>query len=193
MPSAFENLGLQHIGRERQYMSGGPLGDLAKMIPAGLLGYGLYKSGAVDNLNDMFNPQKIIANKIAGAVAPEKGYAIGDPSETGFNPAKDKLNNMYGIVPNQASGVISPYKAEPTNQVDEHKKTLDEMFPNISSAPSVTPDVLQMRDPSQDSGIMTAQAVAPPPSPVGQTQMGKDTQGGGVSMGDIAKLLMAFA
>ena len=174
-------------------MTGGPLGDLAKMIPAGLLGYGLYKSGAVDDLNDMFNPQKIIANKIAGAVAPEKGYAIGDPSETGFNAAKDTLNNMYGIAPNQASGVISPYKAAPVNQVDEHQDTLKEMFPQVGSSVSVTPDVLQMRDPSQDAGVMTAQAVAPPPSPVGQAQMGKDTQGGGISMGDIAKLLMAFA
>lgn len=171
-------------------MTGGPLGDLAKMIPAGLLGYGLYKSGAVDDLNDMFNPQKIIANKIAGAVAPEKGYAIGDPSETGFNAAKDTLNNMYGIAPNQASGVISPYRAQP---VDEHKETLDGMFPQVGPSVSVTPDVLQSRDPSQDAGVMTAQAVAPPPSLVGQAQMGKDTQGGGVSMGDIAKLLMAFA
>jgi hypothetical protein len=44
------------------------------------------------------------------------------------------------------------------------------------------------------AALQTTQAPAPPPSNVGQGQMGKDAKNnGGVDMASIVKLLMAFA
>ena len=188
MATAFDGLGMQFMGKERQHMGAGPLGEIAKLIPAGLLGYGLFKSGAVDNLNDMFNPKKTITDKIAGAMAPDRGYAIGDPSATGFNAAKDTLNNLYGVAPDQSVGVppAQPQQTAPAPTIDQH---VDDVIP----MQSVSADPFK-RDVSQDmAALQVTQAAAPPPSNVGQGQMGKDAQGGGIDMGQIVKLLMAFA
>jgi hypothetical protein len=174
MATAFDGLGMQFMGKERQHMSGGPLSEIAKMIPAGLLGYGLYKSGAVDNLNDMFNPKKTITDKIAGAMAPDKGYAIGDPSATGFNAAKDTLNSIYADNLNQnADGAVPPSQPQPAPA-----RTIDDDVNDVIPM-TVGADTFK-RDVSQDmAALQTTQAPAPPPSNVGQGQMGKDSQGGG--------------
>lgn len=192
MATAFDGLGMQFLGKERQHMSGGPFGELAKMIAPGLVGYGLYKSGAVENLNDMFNPKKTITDKIVGAIAPDKGVAIGDPSATGFNAAKDTLNNKY--VPTgqeaQPSGSVAP-NPQPEPMVPS--RTIDNDVDEVIPMRSVSADTFK-KDVSQDmAALQTTQAQAPPPSNVGQGQMGKDAQGGGVDMASIVKLLMAFA
>ena len=192
MATAFDGLGMQFLGKERQSMGAGPLGEIAKMLPAGLLGYGLYKSGAVDNLNDMFNPKKTITDKIAGAMAPDKGYAIGDPSATGFNAAKDTLNSEYQKINSEGQnvgGAVSPFQpqpAAPALNIDQH---LDDVIP----LQSVSVDPFK-KDVSQDmAALQVTQAQAPPTSNVGQGQMGKDSQGGGMDMGSIVKLLMTLA
>jgi len=198
MASPFDGLGMQFMGKERQHMGAGPFGEIAKLLPAGLVGYGLYKSGAVDNLNDMFNPKKTITNKIAGALAPDqatdigvapvKGGPMSVPSLTMINDAREALDaqNPQNIPANQSQ------------QSNDH--LLDEVIVPLSSAPIqlqpqalVSPDPLKIRDPAQDQAIMNAQAVAPPSFNVGQGQMNKDSEGGGASLLDIAKLIMTFA
>ena len=71
MATAFDGLGMQFMGKERQHMASGPFGDLAKMIAPGALAYGLYKSGAVDSLNSAFNPKEALMGYMKGqGVAP---------------------------------------------------------------------------------------------------------------------------
>jgi hypothetical protein len=194
MATAFDGLGMSHLGKERQYMSGGPISEIAKMIPAGLLGYGLYKSGAVENLNDMFNPKKMLTDKISGAIAPDKGYAIGDPSETGFNPAKDTLNNKYVPTGQAVSPTgVPPSQSAPAAPIDDNDNLLNEIIPLRTGAPlsigAISADPLKLRDPVQDLSVMQAQAVAPPPK-VGQEQMGKNSGGDGDLVAAIAPQLI---
>jgi hypothetical protein len=191
----FEGLGLQFMGKERQHMGTGPLGEVAKMLPAGLLGYALYKSGAVENLNDMFNPKKTITDKIAGAVAPDQTTGIGVapvpggpqsvPSLTMINDAREALNAMPEQ--NVNNGIV-PFQSQPSNDVDVDKH-VDEVIPmKISGDPF-------KRDVAQDmAALQTTQAQAQPTSNVGQEQMGKvPKRDGGVNMASIVKLLMSFA
>jgi hypothetical protein len=119
----FESLGLQFVGKERQHMGAGPLGEIAKMIPAGLLGYGLYKSGAVDNLNDMFNPKKTITDKLTGAVAPDQ-------------------KPTTGVSPNQVGDRTVPSFV----QIDESKKALD-AIPDLNTGGAVSPAPSQLVTP----------------------------------------------
>jgi hypothetical protein len=57
---------------------------------------------------------------------------------------------------------------------------------------SITPNLFQARDPSQDQVAMQMQ-VSEPPSNVGQQQMGKDIpQGGGLDLATIASIAKFF-
>lgn len=202
MASPFDGLGMQFMGKERQHMGAGPFGEIAKLLPAGLVGYGLYKSGAVDNLNDMFNPKKTITNKIAGALAPDQATDIGVPPVKGGPMSVPSLTMINDA--KEALDAQSPQNV-PVNQLqqsDDNDNLLNDVIPftSSSSAPIslqpqalVSPDPLKIRDPAQDQAIINAQAVAPPSLNVGQGQMNKDSEGGGASLLDIAKLIMTFA
>jgi len=197
MATAFDGLGLQFLGKERQHMGTGPLGEVAKMLPAGLLGYALYKSGAVENLNDMFNPKKTITDKIAGAVAPEKIATTGVPPVQGGDMSvqsfiqKDETKKALDALSTQSlDSKIIPFQSQPS---DAPARTIDNDVNDVIPLQSVNADTFK-RDVSQDmAALQTTQAPAPPPSNVGQDQMGKAPQSGGMDMGSIVKLLMAFA
>lgn len=196
MATAFDGLGMQFMGKERQHMASGPFGDLAKMIAPGALAYGLYKSGAVDSLNSAFNPKEALMGYMKGqGVAPDQKTDIGVapvqsgpmsvPSLTMINDAREALDAMPEQSGNQ--GVV-PFQSQPSTNIDVDKH-VDEVIPmKISGDPF-------KRDVSQDmAALQIAQAPAPPPSNVGQGQMGKDAKNdGGVDMASIVKLLMAFA
>jgi len=170
-------------------MTGGPLGDLAKMIPAGLLGYGLYKSGAVDNLNDMFNPKKTITDKIVGALAPEEKNVNGVPPViTGDMsvPTSSQKNEVREAL----DALSTQNQPAPAKTIEEH---VDDVIPTKVSSVTVSPDPFTKNTAQDMAALQVTQAAAPPPSNVGQGQMGKDSQGGGIDMGSIVKLLMAFA
>jgi len=196
MATAFDGLGLQFLGKERQHMGTGPLGEVAKMLPAGLLGYALYKSGAVENLNDMFNPKKTITDKIAGAVAPEQIVANGVPpvkegdmSVPSFVQKDESKKALDALSTQSLDSKIIPFQFQPS---DAPARTIEndvnEVIPmRISADPFKTNTAQDM------AALQVAQAPAPPPSNVGQDQMGKAPQSGGMDMGSIVKLLMAFA
>jgi hypothetical protein len=190
----FESLGLQFVGKERQHMGAGPLGEIAKMIPAGLLGYGLYKSGAVDNLNDMFNPKKTITDKITGAVAPEQRAATGIPPVQGGNMSvqnftqRSDVNEALNAIPDSNTGgavlPAAPQLAPPPNSTDDD---VNSVIPMISGDPF-------KRNVAQDMGaLQIAQSQPQAPPTVGQEQLGKAPSSDGVDMASIVKLLMAFA
>jgi len=190
----FESLGLQFVGKERQHMGAGPLGEIAKMIPAGLLGYGLYKSGAVDNLNDMFNPKKTITDKITGAVVPDQKTTTGIPPVQGANMSvptfiqrNDAREALNAIPDSNTGGAVLPAPtqlAPPPNSTDDD---VNSVIPMISGDPF-------KRNVEQDIGaLQIAQSQPQAPPTVGQEQLGKAPSSDGVDMASIVKLLMAFA
>ena len=195
MATAFDGLGMQFLGKERQHMASGPFGDLAKMIAPGALAYGLYKSGAVDSLNSAFNPKEALMGYMKGqGVAPDQKTDIGVapvqsgpmsvPSLTMINDAREALDAMPEQSGNQ--GVV-PFQFQPP------ARTIDNDLNDVIPLQSVSADPFK-RDVSQDmAALQTTQVQAPPPSNVGQGQMGKDAKNdGGVDMASIVKLLMAF-
>ena len=192
----FESLGLQFVGKERQHMGAGPLGEIAKMIPAGLLGYGLYKSGAVDNLNDMFNPKKTITDKITGAVVPEKIATTGVPPVQGGNMSvqnfvqrNDTREALNAIPDSNTGGAVSPAPL----QLAPPPQTIDDNVNDVIPLQSVGVDPFK-RDVAQDMGaLQIAQSRPQAPPTVGQEQLGKAPSSDGVDMASIVKLLMAFA
>ena len=195
MATAFDGLGMQFLGKERQHMASGPFGDLAKMIAPGALAYGLYKSGAVDSLNSAFNPKEALMGYMKGqgvapdqktdiGVAPVKSGPMSVPSLTMIHDARVALDAMPEQSGNQ--GVV-PFQSQPPARTINDD--VNEVIPMTVSADTFKRDV------SQDmAALQTTQAPAPPPSNVGQGQMGKDAkQDGGMDMASIVKLLMAFA
>jgi hypothetical protein len=192
----FESLGLQFLGKERQHMGTGPLGEIAKMLPVGLLGYGLYKSGAVDNLNDMFNPKKTITDKIAGAMAPEQIAAtgvspnqVGDRTVPSFLQIDESKKALDALSTQNLDPKIIPFQFQPPDAPARTIDTeVDDVIPMVVSA-----DPFKTNTAQDMAALQVAQAPAPPPSNVGQDQMGKVPQSGGMDMGSIVKLLMAFA
>jgi hypothetical protein len=172
------------------------LGEVAKMLPAGLLGYALYKSGAVENLNDMFNPKKTITDKITGAVAPEKIATTGVPPVQGGDMSvqsfiqKDETKKALDAIPDlNTGGAVSPAPL----QLAPPPQTIDDNVNDVIPLRSVGVDPFK-RNVEQDMGaLQIAQAPAPPPSNVGQEQLGKAPSSDGVDMASIVKLLMAFA
>lgn len=209
MASAFDGLGLGQLGAERKYTTGGPIGELARMVPAGLLGYGLFKSGAVDNLNDMFNPQKILADKIKGAVAPEMGVAINDGTK-GYQPS----HNLWEAPPETAAEPVAPPQnaaaflppapdvsvpaAAPEKTIDDH---VNDVIPRQSSSlpinTSVAQNTLTPRDSSQDMAVLQmASGPAVPPGGREMPSVGQQGSGGGggimkAIVPELFKLLLA--
>jgi hypothetical protein len=208
MPSAFEGLGMGRLGADRT-RSGGAFSELSQMIPAGLLGYGLFKSGVVDNLNDMFNPQKILKDKIQSAFAPtgQQGVAINDGTKN-YQPS----HNLWEAPPDATAPVAPPQNAAamlppapsavvpssaPEKTIDDH---VNDVIPiQSSSAPintSVAQNTLTPRDTSQDMGVLQmASQPAVPPGGRDMQAVGNGGGGGGGIMKAIApeifKLLLA--
>lgn len=188
MATAFDGLGMQFMGKERQHMASGPFGDLAKMIAPGALAYGLYKSGAVDSLNSAFNPKEALMGymKGQGVAPPQMSGAINDMlakanRDNNLNPAMVNMQSNVGVSPTEQQPMVP-------------SRTIDNDVDDVIPLRSVSADPFK-RDVSQDmAALQTTQAPAPPPSNVGQGQMGKDAKNdGGVDMASIVKLLMAFA
>lgn len=177
-------------------MGTGPLGEVAKMLPAGLLGYALYKSGAVENLNDMFNPKKTITDKIAGAVAPEQIAANGVPPVQGGDMSvpsfiqKDESKKALDALSTQSlDSKIIPFQSQPSDAPARTiENDVDEVIPMVVSA-----DPFKTNTAQDMAALQVAQAPTPPPSNVGQGQMNKVPKSRGMDMGSIVKLLMAFA
>ena len=87
MASPFANLGLGMMGSEGNFVKGGPVNDLVKMLPAFGAAYGLVKSGAVDKLNagSLFsNPKQATSNYLFGNTSP--AGSVPAPA-TGASPA----------------------------------------------------------------------------------------------------------
>lgn len=200
MATAFDGLGMQFLGKERQHMSGGPFSELAKMIPAGLAAYGLVKSGAVKNLNEGLNPKKMVTEFFDSQ---PRSVPL-SPANVGYNAAQDTGLKPEAVVPPDSvesigpalpPGVSNPVQLPPTPipqtltpqiNLDQH---IENAFPLRSS---VSPDSFTKNTEQDMAALQTTQTPAPPPSNVGQGQMGKDAQGG-IDMSSIVKLLMAFA
>ena len=189
MATAFDGLGMQFMGKERQHMASGPFGDLAKMIAPGALAYGLYKSGAVDSLNKAFNPKEALMGYMKGdgqgVAPPQMSGATNDMlakanRDNNLTPAMVNMQNNVGVSPTEQQPMV------PSRTIDDD---VNDVIPMTVSADTFKKDV------SQDmAALQTTQAPAPPPSNVGQGQMGKDAKNdGGIDMGSIVKLLMAFA
>jgi hypothetical protein len=187
MATAFDGLGMQFMGKERQHMASGPFGELAKMIAPGALAYGLYKSGAVDSLNNAFNPKEALMGYMKGdgqgVAPPQMSGATNDKlakanRDNNLTPSMVSTQNGVGVPPTDAPQIV------PNVDVD-----VDQVIP----LQSVSADPFK-RDVAQDmAALQTTQAQVPPPSNVGQGQMGKDAKSdGGIDMGSIVKLLMAF-
>jgi hypothetical protein len=190
MATAFDGLGMQFMGKERQHMASGPFGELAKMIAPGALAYGLYKSGAVDSLNSAFNPKEALMGYMKG-----DGQGVAPPQMSGTtNDMLAKANRDNNLTPSmvntQNNVGVPPTQQEPMVP----SRTIDNDVDEVIPMQSVSADPFK-RDVSQDmAALQTTQAPAPPPSNVGQGQMGKDAKNdGGVDMASIVKLLMAFA
>ena len=188
MATAFDGLGMQFLGKERQHMASGPFGDLAKMIAPGALAYGLYKSGAVDSLNSAFNPKEALMGYM-------KGQGVAPPQMSGTTndmlAKANRDNNLTPAMVNMQSNVgVSPTEQQPMVPT----RTIDNDVDDVIPLQSLSADPFK-RDVSQDmAALQTTQAQAPPPSNVGQGQMGKDAKNdGGMDMASIVKLLMAFA
>ena len=207
MASAFDGLGMSRLGAERTRGTG-PLSELSQMIPAGLIGYGLYKSGMVENLNDMFNPQKILGDKVKSAFTPtgQMGVAIND-GERGYQPS----HNLWEAPPETAMAPVAPPQnpaallpaapdvsvpaSMPERSIDDH---VNDVIPMQSSSmpinTSVAQNTLTPRDTSQDMAqIQLASQPAVPPGgrdmqPVGEQQAG----GGGVMKAVLPELLKLF-
>jgi hypothetical protein len=89
----------------------------------------------------------------------------------------------------QSNVGVSPTEQQPMVPSRTIDDDVNDVIPMTVSADTFKRDV------SQDmAALQTTQAPAPPPSNVGQGQMGKDAKNdGGIDMGSIVKLLMAFA
>jgi hypothetical protein len=188
MATAFDGLGMQFMGKERQHMAGGPFSDLAKMIAPGALAYGLYKSGAVDSLNSAFNPKEALMGYLKG-----DGQGVAPPQMSGTtNDMLRDANLKYGLTPamvNTQNNVGVP----PTDQ-QQMVPNVDVDVDQVIPRKSVSADPFTKNTAQDMAALQTTQAPAPPPSNVGQGQMGKDAKNdGGVDMASIVKLLMAFA
>jgi hypothetical protein len=172
------------------------LGEVAKMLPAGLLGYALYKSGAVENLNDMFNPKKTITDKITDAVAPEKIATTGIPPAQGDNMSvqnfiqRNDVNKALNAIPDSnTGGAVLPAPL----QLAPPPTTIDDNVNDVIPLQSVGVDPFK-RNVEQDMGaLQIAQSQPQAPPTVGQEQLGKAPSSDGVDMASIVKLLMAFA
>lgn len=190
MATAFDGLGMQFLGKERQHMASGPFGEIAKMIAPGALAYGLYKSGAVESLNKAFNPKEALMGYMKG-----DGQGVAPPQMSGAtNDMLAKANRDNNLTPDmvntQNNVGVSPEQPQPmvpTPSIDQH---VDDVIP----MQSVSADPFTKNTAQDMAALQTTQMPAPPPSNVGQGQMGKDAKNdGGVDMASIVKLLMAFA
>jgi hypothetical protein len=187
MATAFDGLGMSRLGADRTRGTG-PLSELAQMIPAGLLGYSLYKSGAVENLNDMFNPKKILGDKVKNALVPAEKV----PPEAPAAPVVPPQNAAAMIPP--APDVSVP-SSPPQRSIDDD---VNDVIPIQSSSlpinTSVAQNTLTPRDTSQDMAqLQLASQPAVPPGgrdmqPVGQQGKG----GGGVMKAVLPELMKLF-
>jgi hypothetical protein len=88
------------------------------------------------------------------------------------------IQNGVGVPPTDAPQIV------PNVDVD-----VDQVIP----MQSVSADPFTKNTAQDMAALQVTQAQAPPPSNVGQGQMGKDAKSdGGIDMGSIVKLLMAF-
>jgi hypothetical protein len=166
MATAFDGLGMGMLGGERQYIKGGgPISELAKGLKDFAIVSGIQKSGLQEYLNKM-------GVKGDQAVPPPQN------ANAAVNPA-----------PPPAPVSAVPETAAPVMEADPLQNQADKAF-GIQS--SITPNLFQARDPSQDQVAMQMQ-VSEPPSNVGQQQMGKDIpQGGGLDLSTIASIAKFF-
>jgi hypothetical protein len=205
MASAFDGMGLGMMGSEKRFMTGSPISELTRMIPTALLGYGLYKSGAIDNLNDMFDPKKALQDKIKGAFTPtgRMGVAINDGNK-GYQPSQ----KLWEAPPETAAEPVAPPQnaaallpaapdasvpaAVPEKSIDDHVNDVIPM--QSSSAPintSVAQNTLTPRDPSSDIGILQmASGPAVPPGGRDLQPVGQQKGGGGSLMSAIGPELL---
>ena len=160
------------------------------MIAPGALAYGLYKSGAVDSLNSAFNPKEALMGYMKG-----DGQGVAPPQMSGTTndmlAKANRDNNLNPAMVNMQSNVgVSPTEQQPMVPT----RTIDNDVDDVIPMQSINADPFK-RDVSQDmAALQTTQMPAPPPSNVGQGQIGKDAkQDGGMDMASIVKLLMAFA
>jgi hypothetical protein len=166
MATAFDGLGMGQLGRENQYYSGSnPIREALKGLKDFAIVSGIQKSGLQDFLNKA-------GSKGDQAVPPPVSSAVP------VNPA-----------PMPAPSLASEVSAPVLQDANPIQKQADSAF-GIQS--SITPDTFK-RDASQDMTVLqTTQAASPPPSNVGQGQMNKYGQGGGLDLATIASIAKFF-
>jgi hypothetical protein len=166
MATAFDGLGMGQLGRESQYYSGtNPFREALK----GLKDFGIVSAIQKSGLQDYLNQ---VGNKGDQAVPPPVSSAA--PVNPTPMPAPAPAPEVFAPVLQDANPI---------------QKQADSAF-GIQS--SITPDTFK-RDTSQDMAVLqTTQAAPPPPSNVGQGQMGKYEQGGGLDLATIASIAKFF-
>lgn len=207
MASAFDGMGLGMMGSEKRFMTGSPISELTRMIPSALLGYGLYKSGAIESLDDMFDPKKALQNKIKGAFTPtgQMGVAINDGNK-GYQPSQ----NLWEAPPETAAEPVAPPQnaaallpvapdvsvpaAMPEKSIDDH---VNDVIPRQTSSLPMNSPVTEntfMASPtaSDTSTLQIASMPAPPPGNINLPQYGKKQDGGGglQALASLAKLFL---
>lgn len=167
MATAFDGLGMGMLGSERQYINkGGPISEALKGLKEFAMVQGIAKSGLQEYLNKMGSKDN-------------QGVPPPDGASSAINPVP--------VAPVPFSVEQSP---APTMEADPVQNQADRAF-GIQS--SVTPNLFQPRDLSQDQMAMQMQASAPPPANVGQNQMGRDIpSGGGLDLSTIAAIAKFF-
>jgi hypothetical protein len=201
MATAFDGLGMGQLGSEKRFMTGSPISELTRMLPTALLGYGLLKSGAIDNLNDMFDPKKALQEKIKGAIAPNPNAGVINDGTKGYKPsdyyeAEPIANSNQGAAamlpppavaqPVAPTSVAKPVPAQGNVPEINADDLVKEIIPSFKSSQNT----LTPRDASQDIGMLQiASTPAAPPSPMNLPQYGQN--GGGSALVDLTKLFFA--
>jgi hypothetical protein len=194
MPSKFEGLGMGRLGAD-QYASGSGLGK-------GLLGIGLYKAGLIDDIDDAFNPESALRQKVKGyfSTGPRSEPAPVEDRSTGAIPGTGPNENARAMIPPTpvappAAAPVPPAPVAPAVQNGppaNNEHLVDHVIGANPSDTFVSQNTLAPRDTSQDAQLlaMASQPVSPPSQPVGQ-------QGGGggsimqAVLPQLAKLIFA--
>ena len=193
MPSKFEGLGLGQLGAD-QYMRGSGLGK-------GLLGIGLYKAGLIDDIDNAFNPESALRQKVKGyfSTGPRSEPAPVEDRSTGAIPGTGPNENAAAMIPPApvvppAAAPVPPAPVAPAvqNGPPPNNDLVDHVIGANPSDTFVSQNTLTPRDTSQDAQLlaMQSQPVSPPGSSVGQQQHG----GGSIMQAvlpELAKLIFA--
>lgn len=162
MATAFDGIGLGQLGSESRYMHGdNPINDALKGIQDFAFLTAIDKSGLVGWLNSLGQQSQDLKDKYktpapVGAAVPDQPYAI--------KPIMAIDPNAMSAPYMQPPVISSQPTTTPVQQKQTEQKSLDDLADeamNIKKS-SITPDVMQTRNTSQDVVPMQS-ASAPHP------------------------------